>query len=63
MLINKFPETEAKLKISVSGLKGSVNLKQLTKDSGPKGFTEKKADPGKGLSLPPYSITVLEWGK
>ncbi len=61
MLINKYPETSADVKISIPGFSGKAVLSQLNKgnaDAGPHQETITVQN-GTKISLPPHSITVV----
>ena len=62
MLINKYPQTRAAVKIEIPGFIGKGTIQQLTKASGKKGYETKPLEVPKEMTitLPPYSVTVLQ---
>jgi hypothetical protein len=65
LLVNKHPETRARVTLDIPGLKGSATLRQLTAANAKTGGSEEKYDvnPGQKLELPPYSATLILLGE
>jgi hypothetical protein len=63
LLINKYPETTAKIALTVPELTGAATEYQYTAATGRGGYTTRQVTVGKrgGVSVPPASITVLKF--
>ena len=61
LLINKHPETGAKVTLDIPGFKGPATLKQIVATNAKNGAAEEKMDirSGQKIQLPPYSATTI----
>lgn len=62
VLINKYPQTRAAVKLAITGLAGKGTIQELTKNTGKAGYESKPVEIGKttALELPPYSATAIQ---
>ena len=61
MLVNKYPESKAEIKMNIPGLSGKAKVGQLHQDNASKGPEIKSMEMKDGMKmiLPPLSVTSI----